>query len=270
MSFPFGGATLLAGLILLLLAVLFYVFMWVWQRRGRLADVQLRPLPSIEALHSSLQRAAEMGETVHLSPGTGTLHERNSAAETIAGLGVVQGAARESLALGVPVQVTTNDALVNMLAEGSLERALDAAGRPPGLEAQSELVTQQNSLAYAAGVVDKLDRPEVQGNVLVGTFGEELLLIGEVGAEKTTFQIAGAARPAAASFLPLVTNDFLLGEEIYAAGAYVEPTPARIASLLAQDGIRWVILLLILVGVILATLGLLDSTLGYLFQMPVP
>ncbi len=269
MSLPFGGATLLAGLIIILFAALFYFFWGTWQRHRRVAEVQLRPLPPIETLRSSLRRAAEMGESVHVSPGTGTLAERNSAAETIAGLGVVQGVAREALALGVPVSVTTNDALVNLLAEGTLERALEAAGRPPGLEAQSELVSQQNPLAYAAGVVDKLDRPEVQGNVLVGAFGEELLLMGEVGAEKTTFQVAGAVRPAAASFLPLVTNDYLLGEEIYAAPAYLEPWPARIVSLLAQDGIRWFILLLILVGVVLATVGLLDGTLGYLFDMPV-
>ncbi len=269
MSFHYGAATLLAGLLLVLFVGLFYAFWGMWHRKGRLSDVSLRPLPPVDTLRDSLHRAAEMGEKVHLSPGTGALHERNSVAETLAGLQLMQGTARDALALGVPVHVTTNDALVNLVAESSLQRALEEAGEPAGLEAESELVAQQFVPAYVAGVLEKLGRPEIQGNVLVGAFNEEMLLMGEVGALETTFQVAGAVRPAAASFLPLVTDDFLLGEEIYAVGAYFDPKPARVVSLLAQDGIRMVLILLIILGVILATLGVLDSTLGPLFNMPV-
>jgi hypothetical protein len=270
MKFLFGGATVLAILLLVIFTMLFAVFWILWYRRGRLSQVVFRSLPAIDSLRASLRRSAEMGETVHLSPGAGALHYADSVAETIAGLQVVRGAAQEALTLGVPVQVTTNDALVYVMAEKSLELALYNAGQPPGLEAQSLLVSQQDSLAYAAGVMDRLGRPEVQGSVLVGTFGEELLLIGEVGAEQTSFQVAGATRPVAMSFLPLLTKDFLLGEEVYAAGAYLEGKPARLVSLLVQDAIRMILLLLIFLGVILATLGVLDSSLGVLFRMPVP
>jgi hypothetical protein len=211
-----------------------------------------------------------MGESVHLSPGTGTLNRRSGVAETIAGLQAVDGAAREALALGVPVQVTSNDALVNIVAEKSLENALRDAGRPEGIEVNSLFVAQQDPVAYAAGVMETLGRPDLQGNMLVGEFGEEMLLMGEVGAQETSFQVVGAARPSSMSFLPLVTDDYLLGEEIFAAGAYLDPRPPRIVSLLVQDAIRMVLLLLIVLGVLLATLGVLDGTLGRLFQMPVP
>lgn len=270
MGLPFGGATVLAGVLLILFCVLFYVFWALWQRRGRLGEISLRPLRPAEALRADLHRAAEMGEEVHVSPGTGALHQAGSAGETLAGLQCVQVVAQESLPLGVPVRVTTNDALVSLVAEGSLERALESAGQPAGLEASSDFIAQESPVAYAAGALDTLQRPSVQSNVLVGAFGEEVLLLGEVGAEETTFQLAGAARPAAVSLLPLVTQDLLLGEEIYALGAYLAPRPARIVSLLAQDGVRWALILLIALGVLLATLGVLDSTLGPLFQMSVP
>lgn len=267
MILPFGPATVLAGGLLILFCLLFYLFWALWQRRGRLAQVSLRPLRPMEVLHAALQRAAEMGEEVHVSPGTGGLHQAGTAGDTLAGLQVVQGVAREALSLGVPVRATANDALVSLVAADSLERALEAAGRPPGLPASSDLIAQENAVAYAAGVVEMLERPEVQGNVLLGSFGEEMLLMGEVGAERTAFQVAGAARPAAASFLPLVARDFLLGEEIYAAGAYLGRTPARIVSLLAQDGVRLALIALIILGVLLATVGLLGSTPAALFQM---
>lgn len=270
MALQFGEATVLAGLFLVLFPALFFGFWVLWHRRGRLEELTLRRLPPTEVLKAGLRRAAEMGEVVHLSPGTGALHQRGSVAETLAGLETVQGAAQDALALGVPVEVTTNDALVNVVAQRLLEQALRKAGQPAGLPANSHFVAQQNRLAYAAGAMDRLGRSPVQGNVLVGAFEEELLLIGNVGGQETKFQVAGAARPTAAALLPLITDNFLLGEEIYAAGAYLDPRPARVVSLLVQDGMRMLLILLIVVGVILATLGMWDNLLGLLFRMPVP
>lgn len=270
MVFPFRGATILAIVLLVIFLFLFFYFWSLWYRKGRLTDITPRTLPPLERLRSFLRRAAEMGEAVHISPGTGAIHERNSVAETLAGLELTRGVAREALALGVPVQVTANDAVVSLVAGNAVEAGLQAAGRPASLQAEASLIAQQNPAAYAAGVMEILARPEVQGNVIVGALGDELLLIGEVGAEKTDFQLAGAARPTSAALLPLVTADFLVGEEIYAASAYLDPKPARLVSLLAQDGIRMFLIVLIILGVILATAGVLGSTLGFLFQMPVP
>ncbi|MGC9025893.1 MAG: DUF6754 domain-containing protein, partial [Chloroflexia bacterium] len=140
----------------------------------------------------------------------------------------------------------------------------------PEVEVRGELLSQQDRVAYAAGVVDLLGRPEIQGNVMLGALGEELFLMGEVGARQTRFQVLGAARPSAAAFLPLVTDDYLLGEELYAAGAYLEPRPEHVVSLMAQDGIRMLLLGLILLGVLLATAGLLEGVLGPLFRGLVP
>jgi len=269
MYFRYGSATILAVLLLVLFGLFFFAFWYLWYRRGRLAEIAPRPLPPLENLRAYLNRAAEMGEAVHLSPGSGILHEGKSVAETLAGLEIVAGVSRDALALGVPVHATADDAVVSLVNGNAVDRAHQSAGRPPGLTAESTWVAQQNPVAYAAGVMNVLNRPEVQGNVVVGALDQELLLIGEVGAIECKFQLAGAARPTAAALLPLVTEDYLLGEEIYAAGAYLDPQPGRVVSLLAQDGIRMILLLLIVLGVILATVGILGSTLLPLFQMPV-
>ncbi len=269
MTLRFGGATVLAGLFLLLFCLLFYSFWVLWQRRGRLTDIMLRRLRPAEVMRSLLHRAAEMGDGVHLSPGRGAVHDSGTIAETMAGLDVLRAAAKEALAVGIPVRATSNDSLVSALVESRLEQAWQAAGRPE-VEVQGELLAQQDRVAYAAGVADLLGRPGVQGNVMLGTLGEEVLLMGEVGAHQTRFQVTGAARPAAMAFLPLLADDYLLGEELYAAGAYLEPRPERVVSLMAQDGIRMLLLGLILLGTILATIGALENILGPLFQRVVP
>ncbi|MBN1484458.1 MAG: hypothetical protein JXA37_07020 [Chloroflexia bacterium] len=270
MTLRFGGATLLAVLLLGLFSIIFVTFWVLWYRRGRIKQVSLRPLEPIEALRTALRRAAEMGETVHLSPGGGSLHQADSAAETLAGLAALRGVAEEALSLGVPVQASSNDALVNVMAEKALSLAMYEAGQPAGLRTESRFVAQQNPLAYAAGVMDTLGQPDVQANVLIGSFGEEILLMGEIGAEQTSFQVIGATRLLSMPFLPLLTQEFLLGEEVYAAPAYLKQSPVRMVGILVQDGIRMVLLLLIVLGVILATVGALERTLGFLLQMPLP
>jgi hypothetical protein len=47
----------------------------------------------------------------------------------------------------------------------------------------------------------------------------------------------------------------LLGEEIYAAGAYLQQKPAHLGSLMSQDAMRWLVFLIILIGIIFSSLS---------------
>jgi hypothetical protein len=109
--------------------------------------------------------------------------------------------------------------------------------------------------AYVAGVMNILDSEEVDGTVMVGKFGDEYLLMGETAARHGMAHIGGTSDPNTLPFIYASAQETLLGEEIYAAGAYLENNPAHVASLVAQDGIRWVIALIIIGGVLVATLN---------------
>jgi hypothetical protein len=50
----------------------------------------------------------------------------------------------------------------------------------------------------------------------------------------------------------------LLGEELYAAGAYLGAGAAHTASLGMQDILRWVLVVIIVIGAILKLLGILS------------
>jgi len=47
----------------------------------------------------------------------------------------------------------------------------------------------------------------------------------------------------------------LVGEELYAAGAYLQAGPLHTASLRAQDTLRWIIVGIILLGALLKFVG---------------
>jgi hypothetical protein len=104
-------------------------------------------------------------------------------------------------------------------------------------------------VAYAASVMGTLGSARVGVNVMVGAFGDEYLLLGEAGVRRGVEQFGGAADPAVLPFVVATADEPLLGEDIYAAGAYLGGKPWHLGSLWAQDLVRWLIVLVILAAV---------------------
>ncbi|MDY7042004.1 MAG: DUF6754 domain-containing protein, partial [Chloroflexota bacterium] len=100
---------------------------------------------------------------------------------------------------------------------------------------------------YAAGVMDVLEHEGIVANTMVGTMGDEYLLMGEAGVKGELIQVVGTSSVDALPFVFATADEPLLGEEIFAGGAYLLRLPEHIGSLLAQDWMR-----LLLVGIILA------------------
>jgi hypothetical protein len=89
---------------------------------------------------------------------------------------------------------------------------------------------------------------------MVGKFGDEYLLMGDSTARRGIAHIGGASDPNTLPFVYATADEILLGEEIYAAGAYLQKRPALLASLAAQDTMRWLVALVILGSILLASL----------------
>ena len=89
---------------------------------------------------------------------------------------------------------------------------------------------------------------------MAGSFGDEYLLMGEAASRRNITQVGGASDP---NVLPLVfasADHVLMGEDMYAAGAYLAHKSWHIGSLLAQDLMRWVIVVVIIVLVVINSL----------------
>ena len=112
-------------------------------------------------------------------------------------------------------------------------------------------------VAYAAGVIDLLDHRYVSANFMQGRFGDEYLLMGEVAARNNIVQVAGTANVDSLPAMLVTAGDVLIGEDVFAAGAYLLRAPWHIAGLIAQDSARWLIVAAGLALVALKTLGFL-------------
>jgi len=119
-----------------------------------------------------------------------------------------------------------------------------------------QLLAHQDAMAYASGVTTLYGRQKLEVSQMVGSFGQEFLLAGEVGAQRDVPQIAGATTTTALPLIYLTADGALIGEEIYAAEAYLSRMPAPQARLLTLDALRTAVIFAILVLLLVAAAGL--------------
>jgi hypothetical protein len=118
------------------------------------------------------------------------------------------------------------------------------------------MLAHQDPMAYASGVTTLYGRQKLEASQMIGSFGQEFLLAGEDGQQREVPQFGGATTTTALPLVYLTTEGTLIGEEIYAAEAYLARSPAPLARLLTQDALRTVIIIAIIVLMILAAAGL--------------
>lgn len=221
------------------------------RERGRPA---LRAIPGYEILREYLGEATESGRSVHVSMGTGGIGN-GATAESLAGLTVLEYVAAHSTAVGLETVVTVSDPSLLPVAQDVIRDACAAQGYPEAYDPACVRFISSDKVAYAAGVMDILAHAGVSGNVMVGRFGDEFLLMSEVGARNELSQIGGTASPQILPFVYASMDHTLIGEEIFAAGAYLLGKTTHLASLAAQDWLRTAIIVTILIGILARSLA---------------
>lgn len=214
----------------------------------------LRRIRAFDTLKGLPGRAVEAGRDLHLSLGIGSLVNETTS-DSLAGLAVLDYLAEQAAATGVSPTISMADPTVMLFAQNALRAA--HADDPNQLEETYRHVRwiAPQPAAYAAGVMNLLNIDQVEANVMVGNFGDEYLLMGETAARRGIAHVGGTSNPNVLPFIYASAQETILGEEIYAAGAYLQRRPAHIGSLAAQDMLRWLVALFILGGIVLASLS---------------
>jgi hypothetical protein len=268
-----GTDQALAFVVFLFFLPLFFFAYWGIKRGVR---VTLRPLASYAALKRLLAQAAEAGQPVHLSLGIAGIGDQFTA-DAMAGLTVLDYVADRSTISATPPIVTLANPTALPVAQDVLRRAYRRHGyseeydptRARFIAPDPALYTgaspnptlyaasPNDAFAYAAGTMQLLNQQKLIANVMVGRFGDEFLLIGETGAQRHLNQIGGTSAARVLPFVHATMEHPLIGEEIYAGGAYLSNKPAHVSSLLAQDLMRWFLIAAIVIAIALKTLGLM-------------
>ena len=201
----------------------------------------LRPIKSFNELKQTIELAVEDGTRLHVSLGAGGLLGAQSAA-ALAGLTLLRRVAETAADSDQPPLATSGEGTLMLLAQDTLRgihRRMRVAGQ---YNPQSARVTGLTPFSYAAGAIPlTLDR-SILASALVGSFGNEAALFTVARSSEETFTVGGSDNLSTQSLLFASADAPLIGEEMYATGAYLGAGSAHQSSLHAQDILRWVII----------------------------
>jgi hypothetical protein len=94
--------------------------------------------------------------------------------------------------------------------------------------------------------------------IMMGNFAFDSLMYAESGSQVGAIQIGGTANTGQIPFFVAACDYALIGEEIFAAAAYLTQDPSRIATLVVEDWGKFVVTGLIILGAVLATANSVD------------
>ncbi len=239
------GVVVFAGLLLLILAL----------PKGQRTP-KLRVIPALTRLYRAMGLSVEDGTRLLLSLGPGDLISRNGAS-ALAGFALLRHVtARTSLSDRPPVAVA-GDASLALLAQDTMEAGYRAAGAAEFYQPTSGRLTGLTPFSSIAGTMPIVRDENVSATVLMGHFGVEAALLADAAERGNTLLIGSSDDLASQAALFASANEALIGEELFAAGAYLEGSPARTASLTVQDVLRWLIIAALGAGAALRLLGII-------------
>lgn len=229
---------------ILALLLLFGMLLFLSQRQIKLGRsvLKLRPLTGYRKLTGQVGRAVESGQKLHISLGQAGLVD-SSAVTSVAASQFLTTLAKESCANNTPPIVTVGSGTILPLAEAQIRQAYLAVDRLYQYHPEhSQFIAQEgDNFAFAAGITGELAQNNVLSHILAGRYGPEIGVIGGAASRHKMEQIIATDDPTALSIATAISNNTIVGEELFAAGAYLEKEPTQIASLQVQDILRWVI-----------------------------
>lgn len=245
------GIESLIAILIVLISVPLFFYALSRARAGHLP--RLRPLPAFDRLSGMSGRAAESGQLLHVGLGMGGISGPDTAV-SLAGLTVLEYLADQAAAGESRLVVTVADPTLLPAAQEVLRRAYAQRGKSEVFSPSQVRLLAPDPAAYAAGVMGILEGENPLANVTIGAFGDEYLLIGETGAKRDVEQVAGTDDPAALAFMHVTAHETLIGEEIFAAGAYLRGSAESVAGLMVQDWWRYLVVVFIIAGILWRTL----------------
>jgi len=238
------GMVFLSAVLMLILQVL---------RRKKISV--FRDIPALTRLRQAVGLVVEDGSRLHVSLGHGALTTPQSAS-ALAGLALLRRLADLTSAGDQPPIVTSGEATLTILSQDTLQ-AVEKFSERAAFDPTAGRLTGLTPFSYAVGAIPAIRDENVTASILMGNFGVEVALLTDAIERENTFVLAGSDNLAAQAVIYASAQEPLIGEEIFATGAYVESGPLHHASLSVQDILRWLIIAVILIGALLTLVEVL-------------
>ena len=228
-----------------------FFILWFIGKAKKGEQLFVRPLAGLEAIEEGIGRATEMGKPVLYIPGILDMDD----IQTIASMAILSRVAKTVAEYDTPLLVPSKMPIAFTMAQEVVEQAYIEAGRPDAYNPDNVRFITMAQFGYAAAVNGMMLRQRPGTIFYLGAFYAESLIMAETGASIGAIQIAGTAQPSQLPFFVVACDYTLIGEELFAASAYLSGEPRLLGSLKGQDWGKAVIMALIILGVLLESFG---------------
>jgi hypothetical protein len=246
----------------LLLALLFggIVFYAIGDAKKR--EIFLRRIPGLDAVDEAIGRSTELGKPILYLTGAHDMSDPS----TIAAAVILGRVAKRAAAYETDLLVPHRDPITMAVCQEITKQAYLEAGKPDLFKEDANFFITSDQFSYTAAVDGIMLRKKPAANFFMGAYFAESLLLTETGASTGAIQIAGTDSDHQLPFFVTTCDYTLIGEELYAASAYLSREPIQVGTLRGQDIGKALILGVLAVGTLLATAGaVLDAQWPQLF-----
>jgi hypothetical protein len=225
-------------------------------RRKRKSTPVFREIPAYTRLKRAIGISVEDGTRLHISLGRGGLQTPRGA-PALAGLAMLRHLAEQTSVSDRPPVVTSGAGDLAILSRDTLQAGYKAAGADELYNPATGRLSGLTPYSYVAGAIPAIRDENISANMIIGHFGPEAALLTDAADRANSLAVAAADDPAAQAVLFASVDEPLVGEELFAAGAYSNAGASHQASLQAQDVLRWIIILVLLGGSALKLVGII-------------
>ncbi len=209
-------------------------------------DIFIRRIAGLNAIEDAVGRATEMGKPVLMVPGLGALN-----AISVQALNIFAHITRTAARFANPIRLCCGEAAVFAVAQEVIRDVYQTEGIPERMEPDSVRFVSDRQFAFAAGVSGIMLREQTAATFFMGEFFAESLIFAETANSIGAIQVASSTENTQTPFFIASCDYVLIGEEFYAASAYLTRKPVLVGSLVGQDWSKMLIASLLIFGVML-------------------
>ncbi len=202
----------------------------------------VRKIPGLEAVEEAVGRATEMGKPILYVPGLGDIDWT----ATIASMNILGEVAKKIALYDTPLIVCNRWSVVYTVSKEVVKEAFVTEGKPDKFKEDYVRYLTEAQFGFAAAINGIMLRERPATNFFIGRFWAESLIIAETGTQTGAIQIAGTDSVLQLPFFVAACDYTLIGEELYAASAYLSREPLLLGSLKAQDYGKFIVFIILL------------------------
>jgi len=248
-----GKGLLAITLVIVAAAVMLSI---LWARSGR--PIRIRKIAGLDAVDEAVGRATEMGRPVLFIPGIQDVDN----IQTVAGITILGKVAKTAAEYDAEIEVPTTRSLVMTTAREAVHASYLSAGRTDSYNPDRIYYVSDEQFAFVAYTGGLMQRKRPAACFYFGCFFAESLILAENGNSIGAIQVAGTAETTQLPFFVASCDYTLIGEEFFAASAYLSGEPDQLGTLLGQDLVKGLAWAAVLVAALLATVAAVTGHAG--------